>query len=68
MENIKQIRIPPKKKYNTNDIIFQHLSVKETVFNVNKNQNEEKNCFHNGYLTQHLTSVDIEERVRIGSV
>ena len=26
------------------------------------------NCFRNGYIRQHLTSVDIEEIVRVGGV
>ena len=56
------------KSYNSKDIMFQHLSVKETVFNENKKRYEEINCFRNGHITQHLTSVDIEELVEVGSV
>ena len=42
------------------------MSVKENVFNYRKNRYEEINRFRNGDITQHLTSVDIEEVVRFG--
>ena len=42
------------------------MSVKEQVFNPIKNRLEEVNRFHNGYIRQQLTSVDIEEIVRVG--
>ena len=38
------------------------------MFNENKNRLEEIFCFGNGYITQRLTSLDIEELVRFGSV
>ena len=38
------------------------------MFHQNKIRNEETNCFRNGYITRHLTSLDIEELVRVGSV
>ena len=41
---------------------------KEQVFKVIKNRWEEENCFRKGYIRQHLTSVDIEEVVRVGDV
>ena len=53
--------------YNPKDILFQHLSVRETVFEDNKNRYEEINCFRNGHITKHLTSVDKEELIRVGS-
>ena len=54
--------------YKPKDNVFQHLSVKEQVFNESKNRWEEANRFRIGYITQHLTSVDIEEIVRVGCV
>ena len=54
------------KYYQPKDIMFRHLSVKETVFNETKNRCQKKNCFCNGHITQHLTSVDIEELGRNG--
>ena len=48
------------------EIIFQHMSVEENAFNDRKNRCEEINRFRNGDITQHLTSVDIEEIVRSG--
>ena len=48
------------KYYNTPDLIFQHLPVKETVKKV------EVNRMRNGYIIDTLTSVDIQEIVKIG--
>ena len=42
------------------------MSVEENVFNDRKKRYEEINRFRNGDITQHLTSVDIEEVVRSG--
>ena len=42
------------------------MSVKENVFNDRKKRYEEINQFRNDDITQHLTSVDIEEAVRSG--
>ena len=56
------------KYYNPENIIFEHMSVKEQVFNAIKNRWEEVNRFRNGYIRQHLTSIDIEEIVRVGGV
>ena len=56
-----------KIKYdNSENIVFQHMNVKEKVFNDRRNRYEEINRFRNGDITQHLTSVDIEEVVRSG--
>ena len=44
------------------------MSVKEQVSNPIKNRSEEVNRFRNGYIRQHLTSVDIEEIVRVGGI
>ena len=54
--------------YNPKDIVFQHLGVKVTVFNEHKNRYGKINRFRNWHITQYLTSVDIEELVRVGSV
>ena len=48
------------KYYNTRNLIFQHLPVKEKVKNV------EVNRMRNGYIIDTLTSVDICEIVKIG--
>ena len=53
------------KCYNPKEIIFQHRSVKEYVFNHQKNRYEINRSI-NGDLTQYLTSVDIEEVVKTG--
>ena len=48
------------KYYNPPDIILQHLPVKEEVNKI------EVNRLRNGYITDTLTSVDIQEIVKIG--
>ena len=50
--------------YNPKEIVFQHMSVKENVFNDQKVRSEKISPFRNGDLSQHPTSVDIEEVVR----
>ena len=50
--------------YNPKEIIIQHVSVKENVFNTRKNKYGAINRFRSGDITQHSTSVDIEEAVR----
>ena len=54
------------KYYNPENIVFQHMSPKENLFNDRKNRYEEMNRFRNGEIIQHLISVDIEEVVRSG--
>ena len=56
------------KYYNPENLVPQHMAVKEDAFNETKNNCECVNRFRNGDITQHLTSVDIEEVVRIGGV
>ena len=46
--------------YNPKNLIVQHLPIKERV---NKMEN---NCMRNGYIIDTLTSVDIQEIVKIG--
>ena len=48
------------KHYNPKDLVIQHLPVKEEVDKI------EVNRLRNGYFTDTLTSVDIEEIVKIG--
>ena len=48
------------KCYNPPDLIFQHIAVKEKVKKV------EINRMRNGYIIDTLTSVDIQEIVKIG--
>ena len=48
------------KYYNPPDIILQHLPVKEEVNKI------EVNRLRNGYITDTLTSVDIQEIIKIG--
>ena len=48
------------KYYNTKDLIVQHFPIKEKVNKI------ENNCMRNGYFLDTLTSVDIQEIVKIG--
>ena len=48
------------KYYNPRDLIVQHLPIKE------KEKKIEINCMRNGYIVEYLTSVDIQEIVKIG--
>ena len=50
-----------KVKYqNPENLILQHMVVKEAVYNETKHKCECVNRFRNGDITQHLTSVHIE--------
>ena len=64
MEKLNKTGFFKVSYYNPKGIVFQHMSVKETVFNNRKNRHEEINRFRNGDRTQHLTSVNIEVIVR----
>ena len=44
------------------------MAVKEKISNDRKNRCEEINRFRIEYITQHLTSVDIEESVKVGAI
>ena len=46
--------------YNPKDLIFQHIPIKEVV------QKQELNRMRNGYILDILTSVDIQEIIKIG--
>ena len=48
------------KYYNPENLIVQHLAIKEKVDKM------EINRMRNGYIIDHLTSVDIQEIVKIG--
>ena len=48
------------KNYNPPNLMLQHLPVKEKVENI------EENMMTNGYIIDTLTSVDIQEIVRLG--
>ena len=50
--------------YNPKDLIFQHIPVKETV--IKKTKKIELNRMRNGYILDTLTSVDIQEIIKIG--
>ena len=41
------------KNYNSENIVFQHMSVKEKAFNDRKNRYEEINRFRNGDIVEH---------------
>ena len=43
------------------------MSVEENVFKDRKGRYEEINRFRNGFITQHLTSVDMKDVARAGS-
>ena len=49
------------KYYNPKNLIVQHLPVKE------REKEIENNRMRNGYITEHLTAVDIQEIVQVGS-
>ena len=55
------------KVENPDKLILQHMAVKKDVYKETKQKYECVNRFGNGDITQHLTSFDIEEVVRIGS-
>ena len=58
-----------KFKYqNPENLILQQMVVKEDVYIETSQKCECVNRFRNGDITQHLTSVDIEEIVRTGAV
>ena len=48
------------KYYNPRDLIVQHLPIKE------EGNKKENNCMRNGYIIDTLTSVDIQEIIKIG--
>ena len=57
------------KYHNPEDLVFQHLPIKEKVKNPNKNnRSEEINRMRNGIIVDTLTSVDIVEIVKCGGV
>ena len=56
------------KYHNPENLILQQMVAKEDVYNETNKNCECINRFRNGDITQHLTSVDIEEVVRIGGV
>ena len=53
------------KYHNPENLILQHMAAKEDVYNETNNKCEGINRLRNGDIPQHLTSVDIEEVVRI---
>ena len=59
-ENGDESAIITIKYYNPLDLIFQHLPVKEKVKKI------EVNRMRNGYIIDTLTSVDIQEIIKIG--
>ena len=56
------------KYHNPENSILQRMAVKEDVYDEIKHKCECINQFRNGDITQQLTSLDIEEVVRIGGV
>ena len=60
MKTFTKLAILKIKYYNPEDIILQHVPVKEEVNKV------EVNRLRNGYFVDVLTSVDIQEIVRVG--
>ena len=57
------------KYHNPENLIFQHLSIKEKINNPYKNNRlEESNRMRNGIIIDTLTSVDIVEIVKCGGV
>ena len=57
------------KYHNPENIIYQHLPIKEKIKNPYKNNRfEESNRMRNGIIKDTLTSVDIVEIVKCGGV
>ena len=56
------------KYHNPENLFLQHMGVIEEVFDETKNKHEPVNRFRKGDITQHLTSIDVEEIVRIGGI
>ena len=56
------------KYHSPENLILKHMVVEEDVYNETKNKCECVNRFRNGDITQHLTSVDIEQIVRTGGI
>ena len=57
------------KYHNPENLVFQHLSIREKINNPYKNNRfEEINRMRNGVITDTLTSVDIVELVKYGGV
>ena len=55
------------KYHNRENLILQHMAVKEEIYKETKNKYENVNRFRNGDIT-HLTSIDVKEVVRTGGV
>ena len=57
------------KYHNPENLIFQHLPIKEKIKNPYKNKRfEEINRMRNGIIIDTLTSVDIVEKVKCGGI
>ena len=56
------------KYHNPDHLVLQHLAVNEEVLNENEHKYEKINRFRNGDIIDYVTSVDLEEIVRIGGV
>ena len=56
------------KYHNPDNLILQHLAVNEEVFNEKLHKYEKINRFRNGDIIDYVTSVDLEEIVRIGGL
>ena len=67
-KKLNKSRFFHSKYYQPKNIIFQHMSFKEHVFNAIKNRWEEMSRFRKDYIRQHLTSVGNEEIARVGPV
>ena len=73
---LTEINLGSEQKKNVEDELRKEKSVMEitikryyrTLYVPNKNGYEVINRFRDGYITQHLTSVDVEEVVRTGGV
>ena len=61
LKNLIKGRFFKIDNHNPKDIVFQHIAAKEKVCNDRTNRYEKINIFGNGYITQHLTFVDIEK-------
>ena len=66
--SLNKTRFFKVKCHNPENLILQHMAAKQDVYDEIKHKCECIHRFRNGDITTHLTSVDIEEVVRIGGV
>ena len=67
-QTLNKTRFPKVKYHNPENLILQHMAVKEGVYDATEHNYECVNRFRKGDITQHLTNVEIEQVVRTGGI